>query len=221
MRPVHIIAVGGLGASIARSMATYGPTAMTYPDAKGHVVPAEWPLSSVHVLASWRPTPRLTSLLDAAAFSWRVPWLPIICEHPYLRLGPAVVPGRSGCYGCFRRRLLQHSQRADLDEALHREYDVNHHSGPAGFLNAFAEFVAAAAWEIIQQMLVAPDAQAGQVRQLDMITLQTTLGHAVGVHGCPRCGLQRPERTRSFDQLCADMNHWWPATALGRAAAND
>lgn len=213
MRPIHLVAVGAFGAAVADRLAAaagVADLAVTRPDAGGHVWPAQWPLARLHILATWRPAPAIAGVMDEAAFAWRLPWLPIVCEHPYLRIGPVVVPGASSCYTCHRQRLLQHSGTADLTDALHRHYDANPAAGPQGYLDSFVTLAAMTAQEISTRLATDPTAEAGQVRQVHLLTLRTVQRRAMGIHGCPRCGSGRDERNRSFAQLEADLNQVLP-----------
>jgi len=52
-----------------------------------------------------------------------------------------------------------------------------------------------------------------RLRTLDLATLRMRSGRGVGVHGCRRCGLGRPEADRSHARLRAAMEDalGWPS----------
>lgn len=205
MNRIHVIAVGSFGDAVAECLSESLPVAVTRPNAQNQVFPAEWPRAAVHVLAAWRPVPHISKTLDSVSFQWHVPWLPVVCEHPYLRIGPIVLPGRGACCTCFDQRVQQHLHKPEITRTIQSHYDAHPESGPGGHIRAVALFAAASAQEIIERMHVKPEAEAGNVYQIDLVNLRTAKGHAVGLHGCPRCGLQRDERTRSFVTLQAHL----------------
>ncbi|MFC7479477.1 hypothetical protein ACFQX7_04660 [Luedemannella flava] len=114
-----------------------------------------------------------------------------------------MVPGLGACHGCYRRRVAQHDPGQAVSAALGRHYEQDDRDGPAGHLPSAALFAAATATDVADRLWVAPEAEAGRVRQLDVPTQQLRSGQVVGVHGCPRCGLGRDETTRSYERLPA------------------
>lgn len=216
MRPIHVVSVGDFGRAVASSMQAYFPDALTTHLDRGPLLSNMLPLARVHVLAAWRPVPAMAAELDGVAFAWKVPWLPVVYEHPYVRIGPLVVPGKGPCYTCFRNRLKQHSSRAELIEAVSAAYDRDPELGPKGFFPPMARLAAAAAAEVLRELDRSPEREAGVVRQINVLYGRAQKHHVVGVHGCPRCGLQRDERTRSYEALLADVTRLLPAGAAGR-----
>lgn len=209
MRPIHIITVGGFGEAVAREMATELDAVITKSNGE-RVFPGGWPLARFHVLASWRQVPSIADQIDSAAFAWRVPWLPVIAEHPFVNIGPGVVPGVGACYACFRRRLLQHSQTADLIEALELYYEANSKAGPQGYLPSAVSLTAMTACDLIGRLLHEPSVEAAKVYQLNLLSFQMLKCSVIGVHGCRKCGSGRDERTRSYSQLQSDLVRLWP-----------
>src|SRR5262249_38102475 len=59
------------------------------------------------VTGLWRPSPALCGRSDELAFEYRRPWLPIIMDHPHLRVGPLVVPGHRACLSRLAARPAQ------------------------------------------------------------------------------------------------------------------
>jgi bacteriocin biosynthesis cyclodehydratase domain-containing protein len=204
MRPVHVLSAGDFGRAVAARMGEMLEIVVT--EVRGHgVSPASWPLARLHILASWRPALSISRQVEASAFAWRVPWLPIVAEHPFIYIGPSIVPGVGPCYGCFRRRLMQHSGSNDLTDALQTHYENDPEAGPQGYLPTLATFSAMVACDIAERIAHDPANEAGKVSQLHVPSLRTLQGLVVGVHGCERCGSGRDERTRSHAELEKDL----------------
>lgn len=163
----------------------------------------------LNVLVSWRRVPRTEREFDEEAFRTGDPWLPVVLDHPVLEIGPAVVPGTGPCCGCYRRRIAQHDPSRAVRAAVDRHYDADPLAGPAGHLPSTALFAAAAVADVVDRLRTAPEDEAGRVRQINVPTQQLWSGRAVGVHGCPRCGLGRDESTRSYERLPALLKGVW------------
>ena len=197
---VHLIAAGRFGVAVAeRLSAVLESTATTHADPSGRFWSQMWPPARMHVLCAWRAMPWLADRVDDLAFAWGTPWLPVVCEHPELRVGPLVVPGSGPCYGCFRMRLAQHVPSEQLTAELHSHYDADPTAGPRGHVPFHALLAAAAARSVIES------GQPGRVLQLNLVTQKSGSGRVVGVHGCPRCGGRVPERTRGHERLQLDV----------------
>ena len=210
MKPTHVVAIGPFGEAVAHDLAKVLDVVITKPTSEGYVQPRYWPDASVHILAAWRPVLEIAHVLDTVAFTWQVPWLPVIYEHPYLFIGPTVVPGVGPCYSCFRLRYLQHSKTEDLTDVLDSYYASHPAAGPRGYLPTTVAFAAAIVWEVTQRLTLEPEVEAGQIRQINLLSLETHKSRVVGVHGCEHCGCGRDERTRSVAQLAADLNFILP-----------
>lgn len=206
---LHVVAVGSWGAAVASAIAAARPD--TSVSLAGHDLAAGQPAPTgprhvvCSLLAAGAPMPGYSSVLDEAAFQHGVPWLPIVVEHPVLRVGPAVVPGLGACYGCWRRRLRQHAVAPDLEAALEQTYRQATPDRPGGHLPAAARLAATIALDTVDRLGGDAAAEAGRVRQMDLVTRKVSAGHAVGVHGCPRCGLGRDEADRTYVSLLAEL----------------
>ena len=207
-RPWHVLSAGPFGAAVADRLAAQRPVVRTRLEEPGAEATAHWPVAPLRVLCAWRAVPRVERLLDEAAFAWRVPWLPVVLEHPELRVGPFVVPGTGPCHACFRRRAAQHSSSADVTAELHERLDADPTLGAAGFMPFHVTIAAALAQRAISAR------EAGRVRRVNVVTLQPTSGRVVGVHGCRQCGSGVPEATRSHAALERELG-----ALLGEAVA--
>jgi bacteriocin biosynthesis cyclodehydratase domain-containing protein len=177
--------------------------------------PAELDLgpARARVLAASRPVPALAEALDDSAHESQSPWLPVVLTHPHLQIGPAVVPGRGACFGCFQRRLRQHAPAPEVDAALQRYYEDHGTERLNGHLPPSAELAAAMALRVVDRLVSDPGAEAGWLRQINLVSRHMSKGRGIGVHGCVRCGLGRPESGRSHERLSAAMGR-----ALGWAS---
>jgi bacteriocin biosynthesis cyclodehydratase domain-containing protein len=213
MKNPQLFTVGPFGAAAARSLRELtGPRPVT-PLAGPADLPAK-PDGDGYVLFAWRPAPAIEDALDALAHRHRVPWLPVVIEHPHLRVGPAVAPGRGPCAGCFTRRRAQHSRSAEADAALATRYDTDVTAGPAGYPPTLPDLAAALAAHTIDRIAADPAGVAGAVRRIDLLSGHPDTGQVTGVHGCARCGTGRDESDRSWRELLRDL----PPVLHGRAA---
>jgi len=193
---VHVLPVGPLGEAVAGRLTVAGILrGPCWP-------PRRWPEARLRILSAWRPSPRLAAALDQACFAAGIPWIPVVFEHPVVRIGPAVVPGLGPCYTCARQRFLQHDEDADTTRAVHDFYDAHAGAGPAGYLPPVATIVAAVASRAVDRLDRDPGAEAGLVRQLDILTMETTMGRVCGLSRCPRCGTA----DRTADALASQLS---------------
>jgi len=146
--------------------------------------------------------------LQDVTYSTGVPFIPLILDGKYLRAGPIVVPGGDTCWSCWMRRFLQHDSWREQRKAVWNYYDENPNIGPQGYLDATALIGAALLSNFIDQLDTGFPI-GGQIRELDLLSREIMSRTVTGVHGCPRCGLHRPEETRSFADMQAALKHLW------------
>src|SRR3954453_15107848 len=108
-----VLTVGGFGDRVGEGLARRYRGAVVL-DAVAGTHPAAWPDTDVLVVAAEYDHPELFEAVERAAFAWRRPWFPVLLDHPYLRCGPVVVPDRTACHRCFRRRRRQHAKTPGL-----------------------------------------------------------------------------------------------------------
>jgi len=161
--------------------------------------------ADAYLLLASRPVPDLAARLDDVAFARGVTWLGVVIEHPHLRIGPAVIPGHGACHGCYAARIRQHAQSPEVDEALEDHYRRHPDDEPRGYLQPAVVIAATAARSALERLRRAPADEAGRVRRLDLINQRTSVGRAVGLHGCTRCGTGRLEVLRSYAALARDL----------------
>jgi len=204
VRTPHVIAAGSFGIAVAERLEAAIEAATIQHVHGDRPIPMTWPVAGIYVLAASREMPALAGVLDDCAFRWRVPWLPVVYEHPHLRIGPLVVPGRGPCYHCFRGRLAQHGTAPELTQALERHLGADD-PGPGGFLPAHATFAAGAAQATLAALRDDEGEDVGRVRWLNVVTARPGSARVTSVHGCVRCGRRREERLRSFAWLEDDL----------------
>lgn len=129
-------------------------------------------------------------------------WIPIVFEHPVIRVGPFVRPGCGACYRCFVRRRNQHSLLPEHSSALHALYDRGESLGPSGFLPHHVELAAAI---LVRQCdrLTNGRLETAEVVLADVISGRLSTTGVVPVHRCDRCGARHrgDDTWASFEQL--------------------
>lgn len=138
------------------------------------------------VLALWRPSPALCEVVDELAFRSQRPWLPVIAEHPVIRVGPWIAPPAAPCYDCYQARRVQHDEQRETTGLLHDAYDRDESCGPAGFLPHHARIAAAIALSMIQAAARGTPV-TGQVVTARLTRREVSADRVVPVHDCVRC----------------------------------
>jgi len=204
--PIHIIGAGRWGHEVAYLLSARTPMPLvTLIDLDTSAAEVDLPPARVRVLAAGRAMPALAEALDDSAHQSKSPWLPVVLTHPHLQIGPAVAPGRGACFGCWQRRLRQHAPAPEVDAALQRYYEDHATALPYGHLPPSAELAASMALSVIDRLVCDPGAEAGWLRQINLVSRHMSKGRGVGVHGCVRCGLGRNEPGRSHERLSVAM----------------
>lgn len=143
--------------------------------------------------AASRPYPVLERSLDEACWALRVPWTSgIVIAHEF-RLGPSIVPGRTPCRECWRRRVRSHASDLAAYDAID-EFGSNGPTGTwfTGELSVLTEQVAALlAAEVVSladRSYPLPPTRLGRYWEGDAVYghLQAHLFARVGL--CSRCG---------------------------------
>lgn len=212
---VCLLAVGDFGRAVARHLKSLRDDVLeeSLPDDSVSLVDS-WPIARAYVITSSRPAPKLCGLLDRVCHAYRRPFVPLILDSKTLVLGPIVLPGSSSCWTCWSKRCLQHARWPAVHKTLLEYYSSDGNSGPEGYLEPLALLAAARVSQTLGE-LDSSDVAPSSVWQMDILTRKITTGTVVGVHGCPRCGLQRPEETRSVAALQEQLTYLWAGTCRG------
>jgi len=145
--------------------------------------------SPAFIATMWRPCPATCEEADELAFRHQRPWLPVVMDHPHVRVGPMVVPGQGACFGCFTARCDQHDSQPDITAALHAGFDREPGLGPRGYLDHHARLAAALAQMALGDL--SDDwlaAAAGQVLTFNVYRSTVRRHPVIARSGCPRCG---------------------------------
>lgn len=210
---VHVIAVGDFGVALADRLAgALGATMVVDQVDQARADTAGWPDAELRVLAAWRPVPALADGVDEHAHRRGTPWLTAVLEHPYVRVGPLVVPGAGPCHACFGHRSLQHDPAPHLVRGLRGLYDAQPGHGPWGHLPHHVEMTAALVLRAQHGLRADPASEAGTVRRHHLLEGLVSSDRVTGVHGCRRCGQGRDEATRSTAVLGSDVAAWHERT---------
>jgi bacteriocin biosynthesis cyclodehydratase domain-containing protein len=212
-KPVHILCIGNYGKAVGRYLQDFRDDGVVTRIEKGFLPPpSTWPASRMIVAASWRPAPKLYSVLDEFSHKTRRSFIPLYLDSSLLRIGPIVCPGQEGCWHCGMARSLQHAVLAAERKLIWDHYNANPNVGPLGYLEPFAVIGAAQLSTIIDE-IDSGRSKGGVIWQIDLLTSQVTVGRVVGIHGCPHCGVRRAAAMRSFDDMqqallpsCLTMN---------------
>jgi hypothetical protein len=206
---VHVVSVGPYGRAVAEYLGAL----------RADVIETTWDFSSafsaldlaparVRVVAAWRPVPLLCRWLDDCGRRRGETLIPLILDCTLLQLGPVMIPPHSPCWDCHVRRSLQHSSYPLAQTAVWEFYDRHTDLGPRGFLEPFATIGASMVAQTIDTMdtsRVLP----GYIRQIDLLSRNTTTGRTIGVDACVRCGRGRSAVERSSSDLKADLEFLW------------
>ena len=174
---------------------------------------ATWPAARMTVVASWRPLPKLCDRIDELSHESRRPFVPLIQDSTSLRLGPVVVPGAGPCWRCWIQRSRQHAEWTNAQVAIMKHYAERPEAGPQGYLEPFAAMASIR----LAQTIVEIDslhAKGGHIWQIDLLSREIKTSAVIGVHGCKRCGMQRPEATRSVDEIRRELQYLWTAVGM-------
>jgi bacteriocin biosynthesis cyclodehydratase domain-containing protein len=157
------------------------------------------------VTVTWRPSDAMCERLDAHAFAAGVPWLPACLEHPYLSVGPWVLPPHGPCFRCVRARLSQHMPPGAIGDVARRAYDADPACGPLGHLPSHARLVGGLILQALAGLVSAPlpsgpDAWRDDGR-LRMVRYQMGNGRftshqVIPCDSCPRCDQPGPRAVR-------------------------
>jgi bacteriocin biosynthesis cyclodehydratase domain-containing protein len=136
--------------------------------------------ASVTVLVSERHDLRSIDRLDAAAHGTGRPWLSITHHHPYVQVGPYVVPFRGPCHRCLRIRLEQHGHIDPVTDATASRPGVDPVRGVGAHVGVTAAGLALA--------MIADGVHAGVLFQVSTHGLPIVRIPVAAAHLCPRCG---------------------------------
>jgi len=150
------------------------------------------------ILISEHPCQKVARTLDDRCFERGIPFLPMIVEHPFLFIGPVANLDGSVCYHCFSDRYAQHNPISHIASVVDKHYEDRLSHGPKGVHPGDVAF-----WSqwLLYSFETGFESFARTVARVHLLTRENVTSPVVPVHGCPRCGLHKDERTRSYADL--------------------
>jgi bacteriocin biosynthesis cyclodehydratase domain-containing protein len=127
-----------------------------------------------------RPSWTLCERADELAYAHEKPWLPVVMEHPVLRVGPLVRPPSGPCFACYRSRRRQHDTERAASAALGAAYDADASLAPAGYLPHHARLAAGVAAGFLT------GGEAGLAFAFDVLSSSGGTHRVVSCHDCER-----------------------------------
>jgi hypothetical protein len=164
--------------------------------------------SAIVVLIAWRPVPMLSDLLDARSHSTGSTFVSLTIQDCTMLLGPIVMPGQGICWRCWNYRELESSVSPNVIQQRTTYYADHPTEGPRGYLPSFARLGAA---QLMRSLISLESTvhSAGQVVRTNLYSRQITIGRAIGLDNCDRCGLHRPLPSRSYADLRTGLMSLW------------
>ena len=199
---IHIFAGGKYGnavASVVKELASH--VVITQVEEMEQIPIETMSSTQLYVLTSWRPMSKLCHILEEISYTHKTPFIPAIMMGPLLQVGPVIIPGMGACYTCYEKRFFQHSPLRSRYKDIYHYYDTHPTSGPQGYLHSFADLAATLIAQLTENLASDAATVAAHIWQWNTINLEG--GHSIvtGIHGCPRCGLQRDETRRSYEEM--------------------
>jgi hypothetical protein len=144
-RMLHVLAVGKFGQDFASQLGLRIPSlkVTSLPIQTTQINPQMIPIVDLNILALWHHASGLLQQLDEFAYLHKSSWLPVVYDHPYIEIGPVIVPEVGPCYSCFKELELQGSSISAYTREIYDYYDRNPEAGPRGSLPAFSGWAAA------------------------------------------------------------------------------
>lgn len=121
--------------------------------------------------------------LDRRGAEWGIPTVGLSLRPTRIICGPAVIPGQTACYRCYRARVAQHSTGSPM---------FGEEASSSGLTPGFATFHVALAAGLIslalQELTLGPLGLGGTVRTISLVTGGVSSAAVVAVDRCTRCG---------------------------------
>jgi bacteriocin biosynthesis cyclodehydratase domain-containing protein len=198
-----IAGLGDFGRRVAGFMAAWLPEAQEFDLGSGTGAAFSAGARAV-ILALWRPESALCEMADELSFRNSVPWLPVIMEHPVIRIGPFVRPKTTPCFRCYATRKAQHDQQPWITVAMDAGYQRDRDCGPRGYLPHQARMAAALALEALDQDTASLGRRGQSLLEGEVVTVGLVAGglqanHVIAVHNCDRC--EPPRLSSGLDRL--------------------
>jgi bacteriocin biosynthesis cyclodehydratase domain-containing protein len=211
---LSVLSIGSFGTAVASHLVRRGyKVTQLSCDQQGIPLADPGTPPDAYILASSSPIRTVARELEKIGRRQDRPFFPVTIDSSALFVGPLVVPGLGACFTCWERRSLQHTVSRKERKTLLEFYDSSRHTGPAGFLHAFA-LIGAASLAGVLEDAEELTRRAGQVWVVDLFTRAVSSGKVVGIDGCAHCGLARDLQNRSFAQMKSELADLWMDSEL-------
>lgn len=122
--------------------------------------------------------------IDAIGAELRIPTIGLELLPTRIVCGPVVLPGKTACYRCYRKRISQHTKGPT---------DYGEESSTQGLEPGYAKFHVAIAAGLLKSALVEINKEqfeqlGGTVRIFNLVSGNTSAYETVSVDRCARCG---------------------------------
>jgi bacteriocin biosynthesis cyclodehydratase domain-containing protein len=206
---INALSVGAFGRAVLHFLKSFVPHIEGSDWADIHDLDQDsWPLSDLQVVCAWRPVPKLCAFLDELSHRRSHPLVSVVLEPSVLCLGPVIVPGEGGCWHCWEARAQQHAQFAEERLALLQFYEKDRSAGPIGYLEPFALMGAVQIAHLISSREYLRQ-NAGFIWRINLYTREVSVGHLIGVHGCPRCGRRDAHSGPNYAEAQNALSFLW------------
>lgn len=219
---IHLITAGESAAAVADRLAPVLSAAgdrlvTTALEPASPIDPSFWPHCDLRIVVSRREDAVLFELVDRSAAETGIAYIPVVFEHPRLRVGPTIVPGGSGgpantsggCHRCFTGRQYQHNPGMVAASALWEHYATDRAAGPDGHLPQHAALASALVARVVAAIREGRLAdERNLIRTVHLLQGTHQRHELIPVHGCSRCARPRPDA--SWSALARELGHLTP-----------
>lgn len=154
--------------------------------------------AETHILISHHPCVSFCKSINDLCYKYKKTFVPIIIDQPYLTIGPIFKAQGDSCYFCYLDRYMQHAANPDITQSVFDYYDRRVRNGPNGYHYSDVLFVSNLIFANLESSF---EQFRGKLLRVNLINREIVVSEVIGVHGCPRCGLNRDEKTRSYKDL--------------------
>ncbi|WP_371069513.1 hypothetical protein [Sediminibacillus sp. JSM 1682029] len=139
MESIHFISVGEFGTGLMNHIRNKFPsisTSMLVEEDFDHFFNT-LSVAKIYTLATATYTSKIYRQLDYQVYRKRACWIPIVYDHPFLRVGPVLTPHIGIDYSCFEEQLQSNSALSNYRNNVYDYNDQFPFSGPKGYLPPF------------------------------------------------------------------------------------
>jgi hypothetical protein len=176
--PLALVGAGDFGSRVTRLLSEIFP--VSHNVATDDLDDAFAMDAAAVVVAVSRSSQRLCRRADELAYKHEKALLPIVMEHPVLRVGPLVRPPSGPCFACYRARRRQHDTGYSASAVFDAAYDADASLAPAGYMPHHARLAAAVAGRFLAGR------ETGLVFAFDVLLWHGGVYPVISCHDCDR-----------------------------------